>query len=199
MFHHVAVASQDVKKSHKFYTEAMGFKLKKVVKRQSPEGGWTKHIFYDTGGGELFAIWDMRGFEGELLSPDDWQGGMSTGAGLPYWVNHLAFDCEDIGGLELAKQRWLDKGYHVTEVKHEFIHSIYTRDPDGTLVEFTYDTQPLTEADADEALELLTDNTPSTVPDYEAVMHKSPRYVARKAAERAEDAAQVDSRSGSAL
>ena len=30
------------------------------------------------------------------------------GNGLPYWVNHVAFDCHDIGGLEECKQRWLD-------------------------------------------------------------------------------------------
>lgn len=182
MFHHVAVASKDAKKSHKFYTEAMGFTLKKIVKRRSPEGGWTKHIFYDTGEGQLFAIWDLRGIEGVVIEPDQWQGGM--GNGLPYWINHVAFDCKDIGGLEQCKQRWLDLGYNVAEVKHEFIHSIYTRDPDGTLVEFTFDTQPLTGSDEREAAELLADDSPTEVPDYEAVQHRSPHYQARRAAER---------------
>jgi catechol 2,3-dioxygenase-like lactoylglutathione lyase family enzyme len=184
-FHHVAVASKDVKKSHKFYTEVMGFKLKKVVKRQTPEGGWTKHIFYDTGEGELFAIWDLRGIEGVVVQPDQWQGGMANG--LPYWINHIAFDCKDIGGLEEHKQRWLDKGYNVVEVKHEFIHSIYTRDPDGTLVEFTFDTQPLTEADEREAEELLADDSPAQVPEYEGVQHKSPNAKARREAEKKAD------------
>ena len=197
-FHHVAIAVKDARRAHKFYTEAMGFKLVKIVKRQSPEGGWTKHIFYDTGDGELFAIWDLRGVEGVVVEADGWRAGMSTGRGLPYWVDHVAFDCKDVGGLERAKQRWLDHGYHVSEIKHEFIHSIYTRDPDGTLVEFTYDTQPLGADDITEAYELLADDTPSTVPDYEAVVHKSPHYKARKEAERAEDDAQVDSRAGAA-
>ena len=198
-FHHVAIAVKNPERAHKFYTEAMGFRLVKIVKRKSPEGGWTKHIFYDTGNGELFAIWDLKGVEGIVVDKDGWRGGMSTGVGLPYWINHVAFDCKDIGGLEHAKQRWLDHGYHVSEIKHEFIHSIYTRDPDGTLVEFTYDTQALGQADVDEAYELLADDTPSTVPDYEAVMHKSPRYKARKEAEHVEDEAQVDPRSGSAI
>lgn len=179
-FHHVAIAVKDADKAHKFYTEAMGFTLVKIVKRLTPEGGWTKHIFYDTGNGELFAIWDLRGLVGEVLEDEDWNGGLSTGAGLPYWINHLAFDCYDIGGLEKAMQRWLDHGYHVTEVKHEFIHSIYTRDPDGTLVEFTYDTQPLGPADIDEANALLIDNSPATEPDYEGVLHRSPNYHQRK-------------------
>ena len=91
MFHHVAVASKDVKKSHKFYTEAMGFKLKKIVKRQSPEGGWTKHIFYDTGDGGLFAIWDLRGIEGVVIEAGTWQVMIGThrvppvAAGDPRW------------------------------------------------------------------------------------------------------------------
>jgi catechol 2,3-dioxygenase-like lactoylglutathione lyase family enzyme len=181
MFHHIAVASKDVRKSHEFYTEAMGFTLKKVVKRQTPEGGWTKHIFYDTGDGQYFAIWDLRGIEGVVVEPSDWQGGISNG--LPYWVNHIAFDCRDIGGLHECQERWLEHGYNVVEVKHEFIHSIYTRDPDGTLVEFTFDTQPLTESDEREAAELLADDTPAQVPDYEGIVHRSPHYEARRKAE----------------
>lgn len=194
-FHHVAVAAKDVKKSHQFYTEVMGFTLKKVVKRQTPEGGWSKHIFYDVGDGELFAIWDLRGIEGVIVEPDEWQGGM--GNGLPYWINHIAFDCKDIGGLETYKQRWLDHGYNVAEVKHEFIHSIYTRDPDGTLVEWTFDTQPLTEADEREAAELMADDTPAQVPEYEGVQHKSPQFTARRDAEK--KAAQELTEAGAAI
>lgn len=191
MFHHVAVAAKDVKKSHEFYTEAMGFTLKKVVKRQTPQGGWTKHIFYDTGDGQYFAIWDLKGIEGVVVDADQWQGGMSNG--LPYWINHIAFDCRDVGTLERYKQRWLDTGYNVVEVKHEFIHSIYTRDPDGTLVEFTFDTQPLTEEDEAEALELLADDSPAQVPEYDGVQYKSPHAKARKGALRAEHSTAANS------
>ena len=112
-------------------------------------------------------------------------------SGLPYWINHIAFDCDDIGGLEEHKQVWLDKGYNVVEVKHEFIHSIYTRDPDGTLVEFTFDTQPLTEEDEREALELLADDSPAQVPEYEGVQHRSPHFQSRRDAEKAEALAEA--------
>jgi catechol 2,3-dioxygenase-like lactoylglutathione lyase family enzyme len=186
-FHHVAIAVKDCARAHKFYTEAMGFKLVKVVKRKAPVGGWTKHIFYDTGDGQLFAIWDLRGMHGQGLDDADWKGGMSTGAGLPYWVNHLAFDCKDIGGLEGAMRRWLDHGYQVSEVKHDFIHSIYTRDPDGTLVEFTYKSRALGQADIDEANDLIADDTPATEADYEGVFHKSPHYRRRKDSEQTID------------
>ena len=183
-YHHIGIAVKDIDKAHAFYTKAMGFKLVKAVKRLALEGGWTKHIFYDIGDGELFAIWDLRGMRGVALNDEDWRGGMSTGVGLPFWINHIAFDCKDEAGLEVAKKRWLDNGYHVSEIDHEFIRSIYTIDPDGTLVEFTYDTVPLNEQDVEEAHRLLADNNPATEPEYEAVLHKSPNYEARKATER---------------
>ena len=178
MYHHVAVAVKDVDRSHAFYTEAMGFELVKVVKRQTPDGGWTKHIFYDTGGGELFAIWDLRGIEGVVIDADGWKGGMSTGVGLPYWINHVAFGVSGPEEFERRKQRWLDHGHNVAEVDHEFIRSIYTKDPDGTLVEWTYGTRPLGPADIDEALRLLADDTPATEPEYEGILHKSPSRAA---------------------
>ncbi|GFG72001.1 VOC family protein [Mycolicibacter senuensis] len=189
MFHHTAIAVKDVDRSHKFYTEVMGFELRKVVKRQAPGGGWTKHIFYSNPGEQgFFAIWDLRGLQGTGVMDEGWSGGLSTGVGLPYWVNHIAFECHDAGKLDQHKQRWLDRGYHVLEVRHEFIHSIYTRDPDGTLVEFTYDTVPLTADDTAEAIELMADDTPASVPEYEGIVHKSEHARARKDAERLIDA-----------
>src|ERR1700730_4824742 len=172
--HHLAVAVKDVAKSHDFYTNAMGFKLAKVVKRQTPDGGWTKHIFYDIGDGTLFAIWDLRGIEGIVVEATDWRGGMSTGCGLPYWVNHVAFQCADREALEHKKQRWLDCGKNVVEVDHELIVSIYKKDPDGTFVEWTYTTRELTDADRKEAERLLADDSPATEPDYQGTIFKSP-------------------------
>jgi len=82
-YHHVGIAVKNIARAHRFYTEAMGFELVKVVKRKSPVGGWTKHIFYDVGDGECFALWDLRGLEGEVLKPEDWRGGISTELACP--------------------------------------------------------------------------------------------------------------------
>jgi catechol 2,3-dioxygenase-like lactoylglutathione lyase family enzyme len=173
MYHHVAIAVKDAAKAHEFYTGAMGFTMVKVVKRQTPEGGWTKHIFYDTGHGELFAIWDLRGIEGVVIDAD-WKGGLSTGAGLPWWVNHVAFGVASMEDLQRHKQRWLDTGHNVSQVDHEFIVSIYTKDPDGTLVEFTYQTRALTSDDIEEGEALLADDSPATEPEYEGEFFRSP-------------------------
>jgi catechol 2,3-dioxygenase-like lactoylglutathione lyase family enzyme len=146
----------------------MGFPLCAGVKRQAPGGGWTKHMFYDIGDGETMALWDLRGIEGVQLDADAWKSAVSTGLGLPWWVNHFAFTCH--GGeeeLRARKQKWLDHGYHVSETDHEFIRSIYTLDPDGNLVEWTYNTRPMNEADRDYAHKILVDDSPATEPDYE--------------------------------
>lgn len=173
MIHHLAIATKDIAEAHHFYTEAMGFELVKAVKRAAPGGGWTKHLFYDMGDGALFALWDLRGLETAGLAPDAWRSGFSTGVGLPNWVNHIAFEAADAEDFDRRKQRWLDHGYHVSVVDHDFIRSAYTLDPDGTMVEWAYRTAPLTPADRIEAAAILADDTPATEPDYEGVFTKA--------------------------
>jgi catechol 2,3-dioxygenase-like lactoylglutathione lyase family enzyme len=173
MIHHIALATKDIRRSHHFYTSAMGFRLVKVVKRKAPGGGWTKHVFYDMGDGSLFALWDLRGLESEALDPASWRAALSSGLGLPPWVNHIAFEAQNEEDFERHRKLWLDHGYHVSEVDHEFIRSIYTLDPDGTMVEWTYRLRPLAEADWSEAAELLGDDTPATIPDYEGTFTRS--------------------------
>lgn len=165
--HHMAIATRDIEKAHSFYMEAMGFKIVKAVKRHAMGGaekGWTKHIFYETGGGDtLFALWDLHLSE---LEGKEWNAAISTGLGIPWWVNHFAFDAGTLENLETKKQKWLDYGLRVDEVDHDFIRSIYTFDPDGNLVEWTVRTRSLNEADRIEAEEILADNSPATRAEY---------------------------------
>ncbi len=173
MIHHLAIASSDVARSHKFYTEAMGFELVKVVKRLALGGetaGWTKHIFYNTGGGSLFAIWDLRHLS--ELKGKDWSASWSSGLGLPTWINHVAFEVENEEELLRKRQTWLDFGLRVTQVNHDFIESIYTLDPDKNLVEFTVRHGELTDADKEEAQRLLLDDSPATIAEYPAELYE---------------------------
>ena len=170
MIHHLAITPKDFKTSHKFYTEVMGFSLAKIVKRQAMGGakaGWTKHVFYDTGQGSYFVLWDLHLSD---LADEDWKSPISTGLGLPWWINHYAFEVASLAELEEKKQRWLAAGSKVSEVVHEFITSIYTRDPDGNMVEFTCNTRALDDSDRAEALELLANDDPATLPDYPGVI-----------------------------
>src|SRR5438093_1391845 len=59
-FHHLALATRDLKATHEFYTAAMGFELVKVAVGPAGKRGFAKHLFYDTGNGELIAFWDLH-------------------------------------------------------------------------------------------------------------------------------------------
>jgi catechol 2,3-dioxygenase-like lactoylglutathione lyase family enzyme len=160
-FHHVALAVRDLHETHRFYTEAMGFELAKVVVAPTEEGGWAKHVFYDTGGNGLIAFWELHDDTIPAYDP-----AISTALGLPIWVNHVAFDAS-VDELEARRERWRDGGYDVMEIDHGFCISIYTVDPNGVLVEWCADTRPLDESDRVEGARLLEDPAPalSSAPD----------------------------------
>lgn len=142
--HHVALATPDMATTHAFYSEAMGFEVAKVVTAPTPGSGdgWARHVFYDTGSTGMIAFWDIHdpGFP-------EINGGMSRSVGLPEWVNHLAFHATDDAHYESAKKRWAELGLDIVEVDHGFCRSIYTMDPNGTMVEWCHDTRELDEAD----------------------------------------------------
>lgn len=158
-FHHVALATPDLAATHEFYTTAMGFTLAKIVVNPTPEGGWAKHVFYDTDDGfgatgGLIAFWELHGEYPAV------EGGMSRSVGLPDWVNHLAFTASDEAHFEAALQRWLDTGRDAMEIDHGFCRSVYTNDPSGTLVEWCLDTRPLDDSDRARAEAALFDDDP---------------------------------------
>jgi catechol 2,3-dioxygenase-like lactoylglutathione lyase family enzyme len=158
-FHHLALVTPNLEATHRFYTEGMGFTLSKVVVNPTPEGGWAKHAFYDTddgfgGEGGLMAFWELHGDYPEV------DGALSASVGLPDWVNHIAFTAVDEAHLEAATKRWLDLGLDVVEIDHEFCRSIYTNDPNGTMVEWCLDCRPLDEADRARAEAAILDPAP---------------------------------------
>lgn len=151
-FHHVAVATRDLDSSHRFYTGAAGFDLAHVEVIATPSGGWARHVFYDTGGGELLALFDLH---------DDtitgYRTDVSTGLGLPVWVNHIAFAASGLDDLERRKQRLLECGHDCMRIDHGVAVSLYTTDPNGILVEFSATVRSIVTAEnRRRALELLT-------------------------------------------
>jgi catechol 2,3-dioxygenase-like lactoylglutathione lyase family enzyme len=150
-FHHVAIATRDLEATHRFYTEVMGFELVKTEVAPAPEGGWARHLFYDTGGGSCLAFWDLHD---DPAVPDTFDPSISRGLGLPSWTNHLAFDAHDLDTLDAVQRRWLDHGYDVLRLDHGWCESIYIDDPNGIAVEFCCTTATFTDADRREADEL---------------------------------------------
>jgi len=159
-FHHLAIATRDVKANHEFYTGPMGFTLEKVEIGRSGDSGYAKHLFYDTGNGEMIAFWDFH--DPDL--PADWSPAISTGAGLPIWANHIAFAAEDLDDLARRRERLLDHGLDVMEIDHGWCTSIYVKDPNGIMVEFCTTTGTFSAADREAALALLDDPSPELKP-----------------------------------
>ena len=168
--HHMAFATRDAEATHRFYTEAMGFRLVKVEPVKTPSGGRAKHLFYDTGGGGMIAFWDLQD---ESLG--DWSAAISTGLGLPEWANHLAWRADGLDDLARRRERWLAAGLEVLEIDHAWCVSIYTRDPNGILVEWCTTTRPFTAEDERRARELLDDPSPELLPEPRIVVHRPPR------------------------
>jgi len=154
---HIALAVKDIEATHRFYTEAMGFELAKI--QIVPQGGgFARHVFYTTGSqrDQLIAFWDLANVPGS----DDLKTDICRDLGLAPLTNHIAFSADDLDDIERRKQRWLRCGRDVLEIDHGWIHSIYTEDPDGIVVEFAVLTRDFTEDDAREALELLRSPSP---------------------------------------
>lgn len=150
-FHHVAIATRDLEATHRFYTDVMGFDLVKTEVAPALEGGWARHLFYDTGDGSCLAFWDLHD---DPAVPDDFDPSISRGLGLPSWTNHLAFDARDLEALDAVQQRWLAHGYDVLRIDHGWCESIYIDDPNGIAVEFCCTTAQFTDADRRRADEL---------------------------------------------
>jgi catechol 2,3-dioxygenase-like lactoylglutathione lyase family enzyme len=158
-YHHLALATRDIKATHEFYTAAMG------------KRGFAKHLFYDTGNGELIAFWDLHDPD---LAPD-WSPAIATGLGLPPWTNHVAFHAADRPEIDRRRERWLAHGVDVMEVDHGWCLSIYATDPNGILVEFCVTTDPGF-ADRAEAERLLADPAPPLDPKPPTRMFRAADY-----------------------
>lgn len=168
-FHHLALAVRDMRAVHDFYEHKTGFALAKVEIARTPTGGRAKHFFYDTGDGELMAFWELQ----DPALPSDFPTSIAAAAGLPQWVNHLAFKAADLDDLAARRQRWLDAGLQVMEIDHNWCHSIYTTDPNGNMVEFCVTTDALTAADRDQALAAVTsDEQPFSPPPAKIEIHE---------------------------
>ena len=166
-FHHVAIAARDLEATHRFYSEAMGFELVNVDVIPYMEDGWARHLFYDTGNGEMLAIWDLH--DAEL---PDFDPAISTGLGLPSFVNHIAFAASSLEELDAKRDRWLTLGHDVVRVDHGWCVSIYANDPGGTMVEWCCTTKVLGDEERRGALAKLAaaapevDRTPPPIDFY---------------------------------
>ena len=179
-YHHLALAARDMAAVHHFYEEVMGFELVKVVVAPVREGGWAKHFFYRMDGDDskFIAFWELHDVPGTASLETN----LCKAAGVPDFINHIAFDVTSAEDLDRRKNRWLAAGRDVMEIDHGWCTSIYTKDPNDNLVEFCLTTGAFTAADRESALAALTATAPAFTEDEPKIqMHRAEKDRVRAA------------------
>ena len=133
---HVSLATLDMSATREFYEGVLGFKPVRCDTIKVKEGGEIRHMFFDLGQGQLLAFMEPRGVPG---APVEFDGGLNRPLGMPEGVYHFAFEAGSQADLEQKRAELIRKGVKVTPVvDHEWAKSIYFKDPNGLLLEYSY-------------------------------------------------------------
>ena len=134
-FSHVGLSTLDLDRTLEFYENVLGFKRVRSDIIQVKEGGRIRHVFLDTGKGQLIAFMEPQGVKG---IPDDYDAGINRGLGLPDGFYHFAFEAGDQVALEKKRLELLEKGVEVSDVvDHDgWCKSIYFKDPNQIQLEY---------------------------------------------------------------
>jgi catechol 2,3-dioxygenase-like lactoylglutathione lyase family enzyme len=145
-FSHVGLSTLDLDETRAFYEEVLGFPAVRCDVMRVKEGGEIRHIFFDTGGGQLIAFMEPRGVRG---IPAEYDAGINRGLGVPEAFYHFAFEVDSAEALDAKRAELIGKGVRVTPVvDHEWMKSIYFKDPNGLLLEYACWTRTLGADDA---------------------------------------------------
>ena len=145
-FSHIGLSTHDLDRTRDFYENVLGFKAVRCDIIRVKEGGRIRHVFFDTGHGQLVAFMEARGVAGV---PADYDAGINGGLGVPSVFYHFAFEAGSETGLEDKRRELLAKGVDVTDVvDHDWAKSIYFKDPNGLQLEYCCYTRTLNEDDA---------------------------------------------------
>ena len=127
--HHVAYRCMDAKKTVDFYQRVlnMGFVLaiaeNEVPSTKAPDP--YMHVFLDAGMGNVLAFFELP--NSPVMGRDEQ---------TPLWVQHIAFEVEDMDALNTAKAHIEGEGLEVLgPVNHGIFKSIYFFDPNGHRIE----------------------------------------------------------------
>lgn len=133
---HISLGTLDMEATRAFYEGVLGFKAVRCDIIKVKEGGEIRHIFFDTGHRQLLAFMSPKGVPG---APTEFDGGINRQMGMPEGVYHFAFEAGSAEELEAKRNELLRKGVKVTPVvDHEWADSIYFKDPNGLLLEYSY-------------------------------------------------------------
>ena len=132
--HHVAYRCRDAKETVEFYQRVMDMDfVLAIAEDQVPSTGAPDpymHVFLDAGMGNVLAFFELPN------SPE-----MGRDQQTPDWVQHIAFELEDMDALLQAKSAVEEYGLNVIgPTNHGIFHSIYFRDPNGHRLELVANT-----------------------------------------------------------
>ncbi len=133
---HISLATLDMSATRAFYEGVLGFKAVRCDIIKVKEGGEIRHVFFDTGQQQLLAFMEPRGVPG---APLEFDGGLNRPLGMPEGVYHFAFEAGSAAELDAKRAELIGKGVKVTPVvDHEWAKSIYFKDPNGLMLEYSY-------------------------------------------------------------
>jgi glyoxylase I family protein len=132
--HHVAYRCRDARETVEFYQRVLGMDfVLAIAEDRVPSTGAPDpymHVFLDAGMGNVLAFFELPN------SPD-----MGADPNTPDWVQHIAFELEDMAALEAAQRALEAEGLEVIgPTDHGIFQSIYFRDPNGHRVELAVNT-----------------------------------------------------------
>lgn len=163
--HHVAYRCKDAKETVDFYKRVLDMDL--VLAIAEDEVPSTKepdpymHIFLDAGMGNVLAFFELP------TQPE-----MGRDEQTPVWVQHIAFEVEDLDALMKAKEHVEAQGLDVLgPTNHGIFKSIYFFDPNGHRLELAANTG------TPEQMKQLNEVAPLMIDEWSKTK-KAPRHAA---------------------
>lgn len=136
--HHIAFGTKCTKATYQFYHERLGMTLARTENHRKGKG-YFKHFFFDMGGGQYIAFFEMN----NVGEKPDFRTDINLAVGVPMWINHVAFKAPSEAVYEEIKARCKQNAVPLlAEVDHDWCKSVYLIDPNGLMLEFTYNSNP---------------------------------------------------------
>lgn len=148
--HHTARPTWKLRETIEFYRDTLGLPLVHAISAR----GWPEghpdflHFFFDSGQGSTIAFFYYIGTDRpEYLEPRP----------SPFYsATHTAWRVESAQALDVWRQRLAAKGVPMQpQIRHEVIESLYMVDPNGYMLEISYQLRPFTAVDAGDAARTL--------------------------------------------
>ena len=161
--HHVAYRCHNAKQTVDFYQRVLNMDFQvaisedRVPSTKAPDP--YMHVFLDAGNGNVLAFFELTNSEPMGKDPN-----------TPEWVQHIAFEVENLQALELAKAHVEAEGLSVLgPVDHGIFQSIYFFDPNGHRLELVANTA------SSETLQKLRELAPIMLAEWDSTK-KAPQH-----------------------